>query len=329
MKFKHFLVIVLGFLSIVSFGQNPVSGYVNLDHPEVWEQKVHLSKVDINNKTEVHHSEIIASALLNKDGFFAFGKELFAKKNNVYKLHINPLSSVEKKIISNTIKNYKLFILSKNDTIHFKKGKKLFGSYKNSNKADQEWQKLKKFEAKYDIQSNNFDPKQYLIETRGYVKDSLHILLVKLISIKKLDDQQLLETDIKANPKYYLNLLDELKSSDLDPKTYQYLESKLAFMTQQITDRKYTISLWTNGVAMGVILALFFVIVRYRKNSKSDSSIPLSKQEIAVKELIVSGKTNKEIANELFISLSTVKTHITNIYSKLNIANRQELLLKK
>ncbi|HDZ13708.1 MAG TPA: response regulator transcription factor [Pricia sp.] len=34
----------------------------------------------------------------------------------------------------------------------------------------------------------------------------------------------------------------------------------------------------------------------------------------------------KEIANELFISLSTVKTHITNIYGKLKVSGRQELL---
>jgi len=44
--------------------------------------------------------------------------------------------------------------------------------------------------------------------------------------------------------------------------------------------------------------------------------------------LILQGKSNKEIANELFISLSTVKTHITNIYNKLKVSSRQELLRK-
>ncbi|HET7361516.1 MAG TPA: LuxR C-terminal-related transcriptional regulator [Salinimicrobium sp.] len=50
--------------------------------------------------------------------------------------------------------------------------------------------------------------------------------------------------------------------------------------------------------------------------------VRLSKQENTIKNLIVEGKTNKEIANELFISPST---HITNIYSKLQISGRKEL----
>ncbi|GAA4274405.1 hypothetical protein GCM10022258_37010 [Aquimarina gracilis] len=293
-----------------------------------WEQKIYLSQVNINSSGQ-QHTEIIASASLSENGFFSFDKKLLASKDRIYKIHINPLPAEEKEIISDKIKNYKLFILSKRDSIFFKKGITLFEDYTTNSTANNEWKKLKNFEAQYDLQSENFDPKQYLLETRGYVKDSLHILLVKLISIKKLDDQQLLETDIKANPKYYLDLLAELKSSDLDPKTYQYLESKLAFITQQITKRNYKVSLWFNGLAIVTILLLTVLIFRYRKNSKSRKNIELSKQEIAVKELIVSGKTNKEIANELFISLNTVKTHITNIYSKLNISSRRELQLKK
>ncbi len=329
MKFTCFTFLFFTLLSITSFGQNAVSGYINLENPDTWEQKINLSTVDMNSETGVYQSKIIASSQLSKDGYFSFDSDFFESKDRVYKLHINPLSAEKKKRISNTIKNYKLFILSKKDSIFFKKGTSLFAEYTTNSKASIEWQKLKRFESKHDVQSDNFDPKQYLLETRGYVKDSLHILLVKLMGIKKLDDQQLLETDIKANPKYYLALLDELKSSDLDPKTYQYLENKLAAIKQQITSRNYKVSLWFNVIAIAIIIALCFFILRNRKKSISNKNIPLSKQEAAVKALIVSGKTNKEIANELFISLNTVKTHITNIYSKLNVSSRQELQLKK
>lgn len=50
--------------------------------------------------------------------------------------------------------------------------------------------------------------------------------------------------------------------------------------------------------------------------------IPLTKREIEVFELLIKGLTNKQIGETLNISLSTVKTHIINIYSKLNIKNR-------
>ena len=48
-------------------------------------------------------------------------------------------------------------------------------------------------------------------------------------------------------------------------------------------------------------------------------SEPLSEREIDVLKLIIKGKINKEIADELFISLNTVLTHRKNITSKLGI----------
>ena len=222
-----------------------------------------------------------------------------------------------------------MFILSKNDTIFFNKGIRLFERHTSNSNANREWKKLKDFEARYENLTFDFDPKQYLIETKGYVKDSLQILLVKLIGIKKLDDQNLLEKDVRKNPEYYTSLLKELKSSELDPSTYIYLENKLRFIDQKIVSKKYNISIWINGIAFLIIIVLSFIYIRSVKKQKKTKKTPLSNQEKVIKDLIISGKSNKEIANELFISLSTVKTHITNIYNKLNISNRQDLLLKK
>ena len=54
----------------------------------------------------------------------------------------------------------------------------------------------------------------------------------------------------------------------------------------------------------------------------------LSKQELKVLRLIAEGYKNAEIAEQLFISQNTVKTHIKNIYSKLDVKNRVEALKK-
>lgn len=51
----------------------------------------------------------------------------------------------------------------------------------------------------------------------------------------------------------------------------------------------------------------------------------LTERQREVYYLIISGKTNKEIMSELFIEQSTLKTHINQIYKKLNIKNRREL----
>jgi DNA-binding NarL/FixJ family response regulator len=51
----------------------------------------------------------------------------------------------------------------------------------------------------------------------------------------------------------------------------------------------------------------------------------LSGRELDIARGIARGRTNQEIAAELFISLSTVKTHITRIQNKLGVRNRVEI----
>lgn len=48
----------------------------------------------------------------------------------------------------------------------------------------------------------------------------------------------------------------------------------------------------------------------------------LSSREIELLELLATGATNKQLAQSLFISEATVKTHLVHIYQKLNVTNR-------
>lgn len=52
----------------------------------------------------------------------------------------------------------------------------------------------------------------------------------------------------------------------------------------------------------------------------------LSRREIDVLKLIATGLTNKEIAEKLFISLNTVRTHTKNINSKLDVHTRVQAI---
>jgi LuxR family maltose regulon positive regulatory protein len=53
---------------------------------------------------------------------------------------------------------------------------------------------------------------------------------------------------------------------------------------------------------------------------------PLSQRELEVLRLIVEGATNKEIANELVLTVNTVKRHISNIFGKLHVSNRVQAI---
>ena len=64
--------------------------------------------------------------------------------------------------------------------------------------------------------------------------------------------------------------------------------------------------------------------------NKSDNTIKslsnkLTKREYEVAELLYQGLSNKAIANKLYISEKTVKTHISHIFRKLGIKHRYEL----
>lgn len=50
--------------------------------------------------------------------------------------------------------------------------------------------------------------------------------------------------------------------------------------------------------------------------------VSLSSREIEVLELVAAGKTNAEVARELFVSETTVKSHLAHIYSKLDVTSR-------
>jgi DNA-binding NarL/FixJ family response regulator len=54
---------------------------------------------------------------------------------------------------------------------------------------------------------------------------------------------------------------------------------------------------------------------------------PLTDREEEVLAAVARGRTNTEIADELFISLSTVKTHITSLMAKLGARNRVEIAM--
>ena len=53
---------------------------------------------------------------------------------------------------------------------------------------------------------------------------------------------------------------------------------------------------------------------------------PLTNREQEVLQLLLSGKTNREIAENLFISENTVKTHARSIFSKYDVSSRSELI---
>ncbi|MEV0593829.1 response regulator transcription factor [Nonomuraea cavernae] len=74
-------------------------------------------------------------------------------------------------------------------------------------------------------------------------------------------------------------------------------------------------------VSPSVTVRLLRHLVQPRRSAVSPDS-SLTERELDVVRLVARGRTNQEVAGELFVSLSTVKTHLGSIMAKLGVRNR-------
>jgi DNA-binding NarL/FixJ family response regulator len=64
-----------------------------------------------------------------------------------------------------------------------------------------------------------------------------------------------------------------------------------------------------------------------KKRSKEPVHVPLTVREFEIVRLVGEGKTNKEIAGQLYLSIGTVKNHLTQILQQLELRDRTQLAI--
>jgi NarL family two-component system response regulator LiaR len=69
------------------------------------------------------------------------------------------------------------------------------------------------------------------------------------------------------------------------------------------------------------------MMVKMRQKNTHLPHEDLTTREIEILLLMAEGKTNQDIADDLFIALKTVKTHVSNILSKLNVQDRTQAVI--
>lgn len=115
-----------------------------------------------------------------------------------------------------------------------------------------------------------------------------------------------------------------------------FLPLVVTFPLDLIFFKEHSFKLAYLSFSIFVVFLYFFISGHYfedfavRDDLKLLPSELLEKKGISAREeeivyLLIEGKTNREIAEQLFISTNTVKTHVKNIYEKLNVNNRVQL----
>jgi NarL family two-component system response regulator LiaR len=70
------------------------------------------------------------------------------------------------------------------------------------------------------------------------------------------------------------------------------------------------------------------VVAPFRPKEEVLEQLGITPREMEVLELIAQGLSNQEIANRLYVSLNTVKTHTSNVFSKLDAQRRTQAIQK-
>lgn len=85
------------------------------------------------------------------------------------------------------------------------------------------------------------------------------------------------------------------------------------------------------GVWAGLRLTrkkVVYVSPEFELDQSELTRLNISKRELEVLQLMAKGHSNQEIADALFVSLNTVKTHLSNLFLKLEASRRTQALQK-
>lgn len=86
-------------------------------------------------------------------------------------------------------------------------------------------------------------------------------------------------------------------------------------------------SVMTGEMPINEAVAAKVIPAMLKRNQTVEMTVDLTEREIDIMKLIGAGKTNKEIAEALFLSIGTVKNHLTVILQKLELRDRTQLAI--
>lgn len=331
---------------LVMFGQYQFSGQLSDDHKN---QTVYLSIVENYRKSSrIYLDQIISTTTTDNFGAFRFEGDNLSDKNHLYRIHIDDCNYTSEKT-AHFLKecNYTeslLFLAKNRDTISIpllanNQALCEINSTNNTSTLILEINTLREEMIldflEYPSKANeDLNFKKWFSRLQKFGIDSgepvAELYIYNFLSDRASETHAFYLNHLQHN-EYYIQLLNRLKNKY--PNTSFTTQFQREITADKIMPEDTTtsfISVLSDYIVyimigvVGLTIAYIFYRKKERKNNKKYFDT-LTTQEKTIIEKIGLGKSNKEIAAELFISLSTVKTHINNIYKKLNVTSREEL----
>ena len=130
---------------------------------------------------------------------------------------------------------------------------------------------------------------------------------VKVIILTNYDDPKYVEQSIHAGAHGFL--LKDVERADL-----------ISAIQDVANDREI--------MGYKIVKKVFLSIKNKRMVSLADEELSLTKRELEILECLAQGYSDKEIASSLYISEHTSRTHIRNIYHKMDVHSRSQAVAK-
>ena len=333
MKIAFLFYITLGiyFFSQNVFSQGTeeivaIKGTFALDSTR-WESKAYLSHIrSFNDMYTISKDMIIAETTIDAEGNFEFPTTYFPEEEQVYRIHFSKKGApVVSLIIGGPEENHFFLIASKTKGVSIQGYSDTFPFSKVSitNSPATGWLKQVDLIASY-VDSTEYAGSQLkrdFIATGVYEKlrnmaDTLSEPLPSLYALYRSDYRN----HATEHPEFYNSYF---KKWENEKSPY------FSILRNELTIKKEVSPLW-KYVGFGFVFFLLGIFlhkwyaVKSTKTSKKLKA--LSVQERKIFDLIKAGHSNKEISEQHNIGISTVKSHVSNIYSKLQIKSRKEAM---
>lgn len=344
---KYLLYFIIFFFGNITVAQHHFEGHIDNKR---WQNDIYLSVIeDYRTLDGINDEQIITKVKSDSSGYFKFDKNQLAINQKIYKLHVDNCASFNQS--GNhfdghcTDYNDILFIAKRIDSIQFPLSfdAQMFCDIVSNNpktsafiQIDSLKEEMKfaysEFRSKANRELNN---KKWFKTLQDYGKDMDEPLAELYIYAFLSDRGNQLHSyyleDLKTNS-YYHELLERLQSTYPNSSYTKQYEAELTsdkfivFSSEEKSSFNWSY-LWIGLLVVSTLLNLWFLISAKKKKSKQhvDAAARLTKQEQNVLDLLLGDNSNKDIAETLFVSVSTVKTHVNNVYKKLNVNSRDEL----
>jgi DNA-binding NarL/FixJ family response regulator len=120
-----------------------------------------------------------------------------------------------------------------------------------------------------------------------------------------------------------------LTTFDLDEHVFAAVEAGASgFLLKDVApdDLAHAVRVVARGEAMLAPALIRRLLDRFSRPARAEApAVPLSERETAVARLVARGRSNTEIAAELFLSEATVKTYVSRLFTKLEVRDRVQV----